>query len=60
MFATYRARYALLGQGKALELPVDEVALLSRRVETEGVSDLPLLPGMAEWMDRPSGGICWC
>ena len=53
MFATYRARGVLRGLGKALGLPADEVGFLSRRVESEGVADLPLLPGLAERMDRP-------
>ena len=53
MFATYRARGVLRGLGKALGLPADEVGFLSRRVESEGVADLPLLPGLAERLERP-------
>ena len=53
MFPTYRARGIVRALGKALGLPVDEVAALARGLETDASSELPQSPVAMAKADRP-------
>ena len=53
MFPTYKARGVVRDLGKALGLPADEVGALARRLESNSVTELSLLPGYAELVQRP-------
>ncbi len=57
MYPTYKARGVVRDLGKALGLAAAEVGAFARRIESNSVSELPLLPGYLELAGRPGWDI---